>query len=71
MSAHLSAAGQKLTMNYFLSSGGHVSHLGESSGPFGSAVVPLVGVSSEDQPGAERRHSGQIRGRRLLEDTVG
>lgn len=44
-------------------------YLGGSPGPFGSAVVPLVGVSSEDQPGFERSHSGQIGGQRLLEDT--
>lgn len=46
-----------------------MSDLGGSPGPFGSPVVPLVGVSSKDQPGAERRHFGQLRGRLLLEDT--
>lgn len=46
-----------------------MSDLGGSSGPFGSPVVSFVGVSSEDQPGAVRGHSGQIRGGGFLEDT--
>lgn len=48
--------------------GGHLSDLGGSPGPFGSPVLSLVGVSSKDEPGAERRHLGEIRGWRLLQD---
>lgn len=48
--------------------GGHLSDLGGSPGAFGSPVLSLVGVSSKDEPGAERRHLGQIRGWRLLQD---
>lgn len=46
-----------------------MSDLGGSSGPFGSAVVSLVGVSSEDQPGVVGGHSGHVRGGGFLEDT--
>lgn len=47
---------------------GHLSDLGGSPGAFGPPVLSLVGVPSKDEPGAERRHLGQIRGRHLLQD---
>lgn len=48
---------------------GAVSDLRGSPRPFGFAVVPLVGVSSKYEPGAERRNVGQLGGCQLLEDT--